>query len=263
MTAGTTLHREARAGVITITLDGPETKNAIGPDVNPAIVEALLDAAAATDVRAAILYGANGYFSSGGNIAALRRTLAMTPAERTQVTDGLGRMVETVRNVPMPVIAAVDGGAAGIGFSLALACDLIVAARDARFVAAQVRLGLTPDGGITRFLAQAMPHQLVTEICMLGKPITAERLAAFGVVNRLVDTGDVLPVAFEIAQALTAGPGRAIARIKSLMSGAHEGTLSTCLAREGTAINNARGDVEAQEGIQAFLEKRPPRFGAL
>ena len=248
-------------GVLTITLDDAATRNAIGPDVNPAITALMSRAAHETSVRAVVLTGANGYFSSGGNVAALERTLAMSEAERSGVTDRRAGMIESVRGGPKPVVAAVEGGAAGIGFSLVLAADIVVAARDARFAAAQVRLGLTPDGGITRFLAEAMPHQLVAEILLRGRPVSAARLHDFGLVNELVEPGDALATATAMALSLAEGPTRAIARIKRLLADARTGTLADTLAREGAAINAARSDPEAAEGIAAFREKRPPRFG--
>jgi len=251
---------ELRDGVLVVTLDDAGSRNAIGPDVNPTITRVLAAAGDDPDVRAVVLTGANGYFSAGGNMRALRRTVEMSPSERTAVTDRLATMIRTVRELPKPVIAAVEGGAAGIGFALVLACDLVVAARGARFAAAQVRLGLTPDGGITRFLLDAMPRQLASEICMLGQPVAAERLHGFGLVTRLVDGGEALAHAFDVAESLSAGPTRTVGRIKRLLSDAGSATLDACLALEGETINAARADPEATEGIAAFLEKRRPAF---
>lgn len=247
-------------GILTVTLDDAATRNAIGPDVNPAITALMRRAAHEAAVRAVVITGANGYFSSGGNVAALERTLAMSEAERSEVTGRLGAMIESVRGAPKPVIAAVEGGAAGIGFSLVLAADIVVAARDARFAAAQVRLGLTPDGGISRFLAEAMPHQLSAEILLRGRPVSATRLNEFGLVNELTEPGEALVGARAIATSLAEGPVRAIARIKHLLAEARTGSLADTLAREGATINAARSDPEAAEGIAAFREKRPPRF---
>lgn len=251
---------ERRGGVLVVTLDDAGSRNAIGPDVNPTITRVFAAAGGDADVRAVVLAGANGYFSAGGNMRALRRTVEMSPAERDAVTDRLATMIRTVRELDKPVIAAVEGGAAGIGFALALACDLIVAGRDARFAAAQVRLGLTPDGGITRFLLDAMPRQLASEICLLGQPVSADRLHAFGLVTRLVDGGEALAAALDLAATLAAGPTRAVGRIKRLLTDAGPASLEDCLVLEGATINAARADPEAAEGIAAFLEKRRPAF---
>ena len=251
---------DQRGGVLVVTLDDAGSRNAIGPDVNSTITRVLAAAGGDPEVRAVVLTGANGYFSAGGNMRALRRTVEMSPAERVEVTDRLAAMIRTVRELDKPVIAAVEGGAAGIGFALALACDMVVAAREARFAAAQVRLGLTPDGGITRFLLDAMPRQLASEICMLGQPIAADRLHAFGLVTRLVDGGAALATALDLAETLSAGPMRTVGRIKRLLADASPASLDACLALEGETINAARADPEAAEGIAAFLEKRRPAF---
>jgi len=254
------VRRERRGAVLVVTLDDAATRNAIGPDVNPAITRAIEAAGSDPQVAAIVIHGANGYFSAGGNVRTLSGTLAMTPAEQTEVTDRLKAMIEAVAGSPKPVIAAVDGGAAGIGFSLALACDLVVASENARFVAAQVRLGLTPDGGISHFLTAALPRQLAAEILLTGAPVEAGRLHALGLVSRLVAPGEALDAALDLADALAAGPPRATARIKGLIAAAETSSLSETLAREGETINAARRDPEAAEGIAAFLDKRPARF---
>lgn len=254
------VRQERQDGVLILTLDDPSSRNAIGPDVNPTITKSIQRASADPEIAAIVIHGAGGYFSAGGNVHALRGTLEMTPSEQTEVTDRLKAMIEAIAASPKPVIAAVEGGAAGIGFSLMLACDLVVAAHPARFVAAQVRLALTPDGGISHFLRSAMPHQLVSEILMLGTPVDAARLHAFGLVNRLVDPGEALNAALELARGLANGPGRALARIKTLLADAEAGDLATTLDAEAAAINASRRDGEGREGIAAFLEKRPARF---
>lgn len=259
----TAVRTELSGRVLLVTLDDPATRNAIGPDVNPLVTAAMERAASDAAVRAVVLTGAGGYFSSGGNVDALKRTLAMSPAERTGVTDRLAAMIESVRGCPKPVVAAVEGGAAGIGFALVLACDLVVAAEDARFVAAQVRVGLTPDGGLSRFLLDAMPHQLAAAICLAGRAVDAARLVDFGLVTDLVAPDEALPSALALAKMLSEGPPRAVGRIKSLLLEARQGTLRDSLEREAATINAARADPEAAEGLAAFLEKRKARFDGL
>lgn len=257
----TDLHIETRGdGVRILTLDGPATRNAVGPDVYAALSAAVIDAGADPAVRALILTGANGFFSSGGNVAALIESRTLPRSSVARNTDLLGAMILAIRACPRPVIAAVEGGAAGLGLAMALSCDMIAAARGARFTAAYVRIGLTPDGGATHFLREALPRQLVSELCFLGRPVEAERLHAAGAVNRLTEPGAALPAALELAQACAAGAGAAITTIKAQIDGAPRNGLAAQLDLEARHINAARYGAEAAEGLQAFLDKRQPRF---
>jgi len=258
----TTLKQDRHGAVLVLTLDGAATRNSISPPVYRQVQAAVIDAAADPSVRALVLTGSNGFFSSGGNIKALQASAQKTMAEVTANTDALNVMIKALRDCPKPVVAAVEGGAAGAGASLALACDMMVAARDARFTLAYVKIGLTPDGGATHFLTQSLPRQLVAEMCMLGLPVGAERLHALGVVNALCAPGTALAEAMELAARLAAGPVQALARIKALIEAAPANELATHLDREAEGINHARFGPEAREGLAAFLEKRKPDFNS-
>ncbi len=256
----TTLRQERHGAVLLLTLDGPATRNSVSPPVYRQMQAALIDAAGDDGVRAIVLTGANGFFSSGGNINALKASAGKTPAEVVPNTDLLNAMIKAVRDCPKPVVAAMEGGAAGAGASLALACDMIVAARDAALVVAYVKVGLSPDGGVTHFLSRGLPRQLVAEMCLLGAPVGAERLHALGVVNLVTEPGAALDGALALAARLAAGPAQSMARIKALIEAAPETTLATHLDREAAGINRARFGAEAREGLAAFLEKRKPDF---
>lgn len=247
-------------GVVFLTLDGPSNRNAIGPDIYVAIRDAVVDAGNAPDICAVVLTGANDFFSSGGNINALKDSAKGPLSAVTSNTDKLNGMIRAIVDCPTPVIAAVEGGAAGAGVALALSCDFVVAAKEAKFTAAYVKVGLTPDGGVTYFLRHGMPRQLVNELCILGRPITAERLAEFGVVNELTEAGQVMDTATALAERIASGPTQAIQSIKHLVNAAEYNELSTHLWQEADRINRARFGPEAAEGLQAFLEKRKPDF---
>lgn len=257
----TTLTQEREGAVLVLTLDGATTRNAISPPIYRQVQAAVITAARDPSVRAIVLTGANGFFSSGGNIHALKASAHQTMAEVTANTDALNVMIKALRDCPKPVVSAIEGGAAGAGASLALACDMIVAARDAKLVVAYVKVGLSPDGGVTHFLSRSLPRQLVAEMCMLGTPVGAERLHALGVVNAVCEPGAARAGALALAARLAAGPGQAIAGIKALIEAAPEAELSTHLDREAEGINRARYGAEAREGLAAFLEKRKPDFG--
>ena len=165
-----------------------------------------------------------------------------------------------MRACAKPIIAAVEGAAAGAGFSLCLACDLIVAAEDAKFVMSYARVGLSPDAGGSGALAHALPPQAALEMLLGAAPITAARLHALGVVNRVVASGAAQAEAMAWAQELAAGPAAAHARIKALVYAARGRPPREQLDAERDAFVEALYGDECGEGIAAFLEKRAPRF---
>lgn len=256
----TEITSELRDRILLLTLDGPKSRNAISPPIYAALQAHMIDAADNPEVRAIVLHGANGFFCSGGDVNNLKRSATLPMREVTRNTDALNAMISAIRNCPKPVIASVDGGAAGAGFSLALACDFIVASEGAKFIVAYVKIGLTPDGGVTHFLASSLPRQLVSEMCLMGKPVTAEMLCQHGIVNSTVPLGEALSGAFTMATRLAAGPQMAMAKIKSLITAAPGNDLLTHLEEEARGINQARFTDEGKEGTTAFLEKRKPNF---
>lgn len=187
----------------------------------------------------------------------------MPLAERRLKLEDLNHLIRAIRDCPKPVIAAVEGAAAGAGLSLAMACDMLVAARSAVFSVAYVKVGLTPDGGATSFLAEFMSRQLLTELCLTGERISGERMHAHGCINRLTEPGQALAQALELARQLAQGPEVATARIKALCRVAHRHSLEQQLALEADHMVEAQGSEESREGIAAFLEKRAPDFARL
>ena len=253
---------ERRGAVLVLTLDGPGSRNSIGPYVYDAVQAQVIAAAGDPRLRAVVLTGSGGFFSAGGNIHALRESASGTLGEATARTDRLNAMIMAIVDCPVPVLAAIEGGAAGAGLSLALACDMIVASLNARFAVAQVRVGLSPDGGATSFLRSALPRQLVMEMCLLGMPVSAERLAGFGLINVLASKDGALEAALDLASRIADGPPQAIRTIKTLVQSAATADLASQLDSEARAINLARFSAEAAEGLSAFLEKRPARFAS-
>ncbi|KQW21579.1 enoyl-CoA hydratase [Afipia sp. Root123D2] len=252
---------ERRGAVLLLTLNGPSSRNAIGPSVYPQIQAQIISAASDPFIRVVVLSGAGGFFSSGGNVRALQDSAKGTLADATINTDKLNAMVKAILESSVPVIAAVEGGAAGAAVSAVLACDMIVASRNARFTVAHVRVGLSPDGGVTHFLRSSLPRQMVMQACLLGEPLSAEKLAAAGIVNVLASDGDALREALALAEKIASGPPQAIGNIKQLVNAAAESDIATHLDREARAINLARFGQEAAEGLSAFLAKRRPDFG--
>jgi len=256
----TELRVERDGPVLILSLDGPNSRNSISPPVYKAIQSEIITAGQDPEVRAIVLTGLHGFFSSGGNINNLKESAKSTLAVVSGNTDALNAMILAIRNCPTPVIAAVEGGAAGAGMSLALACDMIVAAEGAKFVVAYVKVGLAPDGGVTHFLSEGLPRQIVSEMCLTGNPVEAERLHALGLVNLVVPASEAIAAAKGMAAKLAAGAVGAMAVIKSEIAAAPHNDLATQLVVEAHGINTARFGAEAAEGLAAFLEKRKPDF---
>ncbi|WP_431854743.1 oxepin-CoA hydrolase, alternative type [Azospirillum sp.] len=257
----TDLIEERRGRVLVLTMSDPATRNALGPVVYDKGRAALARAVADPGIGAVVLTGAGGAFSSGGNLNRLATLREGEPAAAADGVERLQGLVRAIRACPKPVLAAVEGVAAGAGFALALACDLIVAARGARFVLAYVKVGLSPDGGATAFLAQTLPRQLAAEIALEGGVVEAERLHQAGAVNALCEPGTALETALGRAQRLADGPADAIASIKGLLDMAYAGgPLDAQLDRERDALVANLFRPAAGEGIAAFRDKRRPNF---
>ena len=238
-------------------------RNALTDDFYQGLHAGLDRAATDPSVGAVVLVGQGDFFCAGGDLNMLMTAAKMTEEQRRHRISNLQRLIAAITTCPRPVIAAVEGGAAGAGASLAFACDMIVAARGARFVAAYVNAGLVPDGGLTASLSACLPPQLVAEMCLTGQPATAERLHALGAVNRISEPGACVADAVAIADRLGQGPGVAQAAIKRLLTDWRASAFEAQLTRETDAMAAALAAPEAAEGIRAFLGKRPANFAAL
>lgn len=254
------LQSTSQGQTMVLTISNPELRNALGPEIYAAGIEALNAADSNPEVRSVVITGANGTFCAGGN---LQRLLAnrREPAEvQAQSIEGLHGFIEAVRTFPKPVIAAVEGAAAGAGFSLALACDFIVAADNAVFVMAYSNVALSPDGGASWSLMRAVPRQLVSELLMAGERIAASRLQVLGVVNRVTPAGTALDAALALAASLNERAPNVLASIKELMNEADGTPLDRQLASERDHfvrnLHHANGGI----GIEAFLAKQKPRY---
>jgi 2-(1,2-epoxy-1,2-dihydrophenyl)acetyl-CoA isomerase len=237
-------------------------RNALSPSYYAGLVAGLDQAVQQENIRAVILAGEGSFFCSGGDLKVLKERRAMNLQQREQQINKLQDIVRRIRACPKPVIAAVEGGAAGAGLSLVLACDMLVSAAGASYVLAYVRAGLIPDGGVTHTLMQCLPRATASRMALMAHPISAERLYDLGVVTELVEAGTALQFAQSLATELVQGPPIAIAKIKSLLESAQRETLEYQLTAECKAMAEALGGDEAQTGINAFLDKKRPVFTA-
>ena len=254
------LKSASQGRTMVLTISNPDLRNALGPEIYAAGVEALNAADSNPDVGSVVITGAGSTFCAGGNLQRLLDNRQQPPQVQVQSIDGLHGFIEAIRTFPKPVIAAVEGAAAGAGFSLALACDFIVAADNAVFVMAYSNVALSPDGGGTWSLAHALPRQLVSELLMCGERIGAQRLHQLGVVNRVTPAGGALDEALALGARLNERAGNALASIKELLNDAPTAPLAQQLASEREHfvrnLHHANGGI----GIQAFLAKQPPRY---
>jgi len=254
------LKSTSQGQTMVLTLSNPEHRNALGPEMYAAGVEALGVAEGSADVRSVVITGAGSMFCAGGNLQRLRANREQPPEVQAQSIEGLHSWIEAIRTFPKPVIAAVEGAAAGAGFSLALACDFIVAADNAVFVMAYSSVALSPDGGATWSLSQALPRQLVNELLMGGERVGPARLHALGLVNQVTPPGGALAAAFALAEKLNARAPNVLASIKELVGEATDATLSTQLASERDHFVRNLHHANAGIGIEAFLSRQTPRY---
>lgn len=245
---------------LVLTLCNPEHRNALGPEMYAAGVEALGVAESSHEVRSVVLTGDGSTFSAGGNLQRLQTNRQQPPEVQAQSIEGLHNWVEAIRTFPKPVIAAVEGAAAGAGFSLVLACDLVVAARNAIFVMAYSNIALSPDGGASWALQHALPRQLATELLMCAERIGAERLHTLGIVNRVAEPGCALDDALALAERINQRAPNALASVKELLNDAGNAPLSEQLARERDHFVKNLHHANAGIGIAAFLSKEPPQY---
>ena len=251
---------ERRGRVLLLTLSNPSLRNAMAPGIYRTALEIFENLAGDTQIGAVVLSGEGAHFCGGGNLKRLLAQRDLPPASQAGNLDIFHAWMQAMQACPQPVIAAVEGAAAGGGFSVCLGCDLIVAAEDAKFVMSYVKSGLTPDGGGTDSLAKAVPAQAALEMLLDGAPVTAARLHQLGIVNRVVAPGTAGATAIEWAARLADGPPAAQARIKRLVHAARGRSRREQLDAERHAFLESLYHDECGEGIAAFLAKRAPRF---
>lgn len=254
------LKSRSEGRTMVLVISNPEHRNALGPELYAAGVEALNAADSNPEVRSVVIVGEGTTFCAGGNLQRLQDNRQHPPEVQAQSIEALHGWIEAIRTFPKPVIAAVEGAAAGAGFSLALACDFIVAAENAVFVMAYSSVGLSPDGGGSWSLSRALPRQLASELLLAGERTTAPRLHALGVVNRVTPAGSALDEALEIAQRLNERAPNVMASIKELISDADGAALTTHLAAERDHFVRNLHHPNGGIGIAAFLGKHKPDY---
>jgi 2-(1,2-epoxy-1,2-dihydrophenyl)acetyl-CoA isomerase len=244
-----------------ILLNRPEALNAwneqFGLDLNDAVTTVADD----DSIRAVLITGAGRGFSSGADLKEQRRADdGGMPDLSARLKEVYHPIISRLREMPKPVVAAVNGPAVGIGCSLALAADLIVAAESAYLLLAFVNIGLVPDGGSTAFLPARVGYARAAEMAMLGERVSAEKALDWGLVNRVVPDDELEAVAGELLERLANGPTRSYAGAKKLLNRRMYADLAGQLDAEAETQKEQGGSKDFVEGVLAFVEKRPPNF---
>lgn len=248
-------------GVRTLTLNRPASYNSLTVELKNDLLAALRSAADDDDVRAVVLTGAGRAFCAGQD---LKEHVALLtsgdPAPLSTVEEHYNPITLAITTMPKPVIAAVNGTAAGAGASFAYAADLRIAGTSAKFLMAFANIGLTADSGGSWLLPRLIGYGRAMEMMLLATPVDAERALAVGMVSQVVPDSEVVQTAQELAARMAAGPTTAYATIKSALLYAAGSDLPTALAEEARGQSAAGATTDHREAVEAFVAKRPPKF---
>jgi 2-(1,2-epoxy-1,2-dihydrophenyl)acetyl-CoA isomerase len=250
-----------RAGAVTtLRLNDPATMNALTPAMAQQL-RALLTEEAQT-ARTIVLAGSARAFSTGANLKATMPADARGFDIGATLEEDYNPLMRTMRDLPVPLVSVVRGAVAGVGASIALACDIIVAGKDAYFLEAFALIGLIPDGGATWLLSRAVGRVRAMEMMLLAEKIPAQQALDWGLITRLAENDAAEALGQQIAAQLAQGPSRSLALIRKAAWSAADSDFDTALANERRWQREAGEGAGFAEGLSAFLEKRPPRFNA-
>jgi 2-(1,2-epoxy-1,2-dihydrophenyl)acetyl-CoA isomerase len=251
---------ESRDHVTTITLNRPERYNAIDLQLAQELTEAVLTCGEDPEVRALVITGAGSVFSGGGDVKEFGKRLGTISRYLKELTSVLHAAISRICRMSKPVVAAVNGVAAGGGMSLALSCDLVLAAESARFTMAYAGIGATPDGSSSYFLPRLVGLKRAFDLFYTNRTLTAREAEAWGLVNKVIPDADFRAAVDELVTQLAKGPTRAFGRAKRLLHlGSHE-SLETQMEHESELIALSGMTEDFREGITAFLGKRKVSF---
>jgi 2-(1,2-epoxy-1,2-dihydrophenyl)acetyl-CoA isomerase len=255
-----TILLDIRDAVACITLNRPEKLNAFTARMHEELHAALQQVRAEETVRALLITGSGRGFCAGQDL----NERAMSDGAQVELGSALEKsynpMVRGLRDLHMPVLCAVNGVAAGAGCNFALAADIVIAARSASFIEVFSRIGLIPDAGGTYVLPRLVGAARAMALSLLAEPVSAEQAASWGLIWKCVDDDKLMSDARELAQRLATGPTRAYALIKQALNASPANTLEQQLALEAKLQREAGRTEDFREGVQAFLEKRSPRY---
>ncbi|HVV13241.1 enoyl-CoA hydratase-related protein [Amycolatopsis sp.] len=248
-------------GVRTLTLNRPKAYNSLTVELKERLLAALREAAADPEVRAVVLTGTGKAFCAGQDLKEHVGLLqAGDPSPLRTVAEHYNPIVRTLVDMPKPVIAAVNGPAAGAGAAFAYACDLRISARSANYLMAFANVGLGPDSGASWTLQRLVGYGRATELMMLARTVDAEEALRLGLVGEVVADEELAERAHAVAKKLAAGPTVSYAKIKEVLTTAAESSLEEALAAEDAAQTALGGTADHREAVEAFVAKRKPEF---
>jgi 2-(1,2-epoxy-1,2-dihydrophenyl)acetyl-CoA isomerase len=255
-----TLLFEIRDHVAYITLNRPGTGNSINEEMGKDLMHTVLNCDENPEVRAVLISGAGKMFCGGGDLKDFLAKGDQLPNYLKKVTPYFHTAISRLTRMDAPIIAAVHGAAAGAGMSIAIACDIVIAAETTQFMVAYTRAGLTPDGSATYFLPRLVGLKRAMELTLTNRMFSAQEALQWGLITRVVPDNELFAQAKAMAVQLASGPTRAYGVSKRLLHGGWTETLETQMENESQAIANSARTTDAREGIAAFLEKRPPKY---
>jgi 2-(1,2-epoxy-1,2-dihydrophenyl)acetyl-CoA isomerase len=248
---------EVKDRILSLTLNRPESLNSFNLDMLNGITLALEAAKSNPEIKAVVLSGAGKSFCAGGDVKTMGTA---TPTGVYEHIGVLNKCIKAIRDCELPVIASVHGFAAGAGFNLALACDLIIATDNSKFALSFSQVGLISDGGGSYFLPRIIGPHLAKQFFFTAEPVSANRMYELGVINLLVPAEKIKEETFNFAKKIAAGPGKATAMMKKLINQSFTSTLDEILELERITQPLMVATEDHQEGVTAFKEKRKPSF---
>jgi len=251
---------DVREGVAHLTLNRPEAANCVDAKMAGELMHAALHCDEDPRVRAVLLSGRGAMFSGGGDLKSFSELGDELPFYLKETTTALHAAISRLSRCQAPVVCAVHGAAAGGGFSLACACDIVLAAESARFTMAYTKAGLTPDGSSTYFLPRLVGLRRALELALTNRTLSAAEAVEWGLATRVIPDRDLASETEKLAAKLAQGPTVAYGSAKRLLRGGGEESLETQMELESRAIADITRTEDAREGVRSFLEKRTPNF---
>jgi 2-(1,2-epoxy-1,2-dihydrophenyl)acetyl-CoA isomerase len=249
------------SGVQRITLNRPEKLNALNPEMHQALRHALEQALDDSRIRAVLLTGAGRGFCTGQDLSERNVAPGAAPIDLSvSIGSYYNPLVRRMRELPKPIVCAVNGVAAGAGANLALACDIVLAARSASFLESFSRLGLVPDSGGTYFLPRLVGTARAMGLALLAEPLSAEDAERWGLIWKAVDDARLMDEAAALAQKLANGPTKGYGLVKKALLASPANSLDAQLELERDLQREAGFSEDYREGVRAFIEKRPPQY---
>ena len=246
--------------IATITLNRPENANALNPIMAKELSNMAIECDENKDIRAVIIEGSGKMFCAGGDLKAFSDAGDSAPALIKQMAGDLHIAISRFSRMDAPTIAAINGTAAGAGFSIAISADVVISTKSAKFVMAYTNAGLSPDGSSTYFLPRRIGDRRARELMLTNRVLSAEEALEWGLINKIVDQKNLSTTTRELAEEFASGPTLAYGKVKNLLNASFDNGLETQMELETRGISDMARSSDGREGIQAFLNKRKPNF---